>query len=119
MGYYASIPGELDDAARIDGCSPFQTLSRVIVPLSKPALMAAFLFGISQAWSEFLYAMTFIVSESKMTLPLGLAQMIFGDVLPWGELSAAALIMAVPVLIIYTIGQRFMVSGLIAGSIKG
>jgi len=60
-----------------------------------------------------------IHSETKMTIPVGLAQMIIGDVLPWGELCAAALIMAVPVLALYTIGQRFMVAGLTAGAIKG
>ena len=69
--------------------------------------------------SEFLYAYVLIYSEDKMTIPVGLAQMITVDVLPWGELSAAAVIMAIPVLAIYTLGQRFMVRGLTAGAIKG
>ncbi|MBN1402631.1 MAG: ABC transporter permease subunit [Anaerolineae bacterium] len=119
MGYYATIPAEIEDAARIDGCGRYQAFWRIVLPLSRPALVATGLFGLSQAWSEFLYAMTFIVSESKMTVPMGLAQMIFGDVSPWGQLSAAALIMAAPVLAIYTLGQRFMVAGLVAGSVKG
>jgi multiple sugar transport system permease protein len=119
MGYYASIPEELEAAALIDGCNRFQAFFRVILPLTKPALLAVALFGITQAWSEFLFAYVMIQSASKMTVPVGLAQMIIGDIVPWGELTAAALLMSVPVLILYTIGQRFMVAGLTAGAVKG
>jgi multiple sugar transport system permease protein len=119
MGYYSSIPEELEAAALIDGCNRFQTFYKVVLPLVKPALLAVALFGVTQAWSEFLFAYVMIQSESKMTIPVGLAQMIIGDVLPWGELSAAALIMAVPVLTLYSVGQRFMVAGLTAGAVKG
>ena len=119
MGYYSSIPEELEAAALIDGCNRFQTIFRVVLPLTKPALLAVALFGVTQAWSEFLFAYVMISSENRMTIPVGLAQMIIGDVLPWGELCAAALIMAVPVLTLYSLGQRFMVAGLTAGAVKG
>lgn len=119
MGYYTSIPEELEAAALIDGCNRFQAFFRIVLPLTRPALLAVALYGVTQAWSEFLFAYVMIHSESKMTVPVGLAQMIIGDVLPWGELCAAALIMAGPVLILYTLGQRFMVAGLTAGAIKG
>jgi len=119
MGYYASIPEELEAAALVDGCNRFQSFFKVILPLTKPALLAVALFGVTQAWSEFLFAYVMLSSESRMTIPVGLAQMIKGDVLPWGELSAAALLMAIPVLILYTLGQRFMVAGLTAGAVKG
>lgn len=119
MGYYSTIPEELEAAALIDGCNRFQTFMKVVLPLTRPALMAVALFGVTQAWSEFLFAYVMIQSESKMTIPVGLAQMIIGDVLPWGELCGAALIMTIPVLVLYTIGQRFMVAGLTAGAIKG
>lgn len=119
MGYYSSIPEELEAAALIDGCNRFQAFIKVVLPLTKPALMAVALFGVTQAWSEFLFAYVMVQSESKMTIPVGLAQMIIGDVLPWGELCAAALIMAVPVLTLYSLGQRFMVAGLTAGAVKG
>jgi multiple sugar transport system permease protein len=119
MGYYSSIPEELESAALIDGCNRFQTFFKVVLPLTKPALLAVALFGVTQAWSEFLFAYVMIHSESRMTIPVGLAQMIIGDVLPWGELCAAALIMAVPVLLLYSLGQKFMVAGLTAGAIKG
>ena len=119
MGYYASIPEELEAAALIDGCNRFQIFAKIVLPLTKPALLAVLLFGVTQAWNEFMFAFTFIHSESKMTLPVGLGQMIIGDVLPWGELAAAALLMAVPVFLLYTLGQRFMVEGLTAGAVKG
>ncbi len=119
MGYYATIPEELEAAALVDGCNRFQAFTKVVLPLTKPALMAVALFGVTQAWSEFLFAYVFIQSETKMTIPVGLSQMIIGDVLPWGQLSAAALLMAIPVLILYIFGQRFMVAGLTAGAVKG
>ncbi len=119
MGYYASIPHELEEAALIDGCNHFQAWWRIVLPLAAPALLAAALFAITQAWKEFLFAYVFLSKERLFTLSVGLAQMIIGDVLPWGELMAAALLMAIPVVIIYMLGQRFMVAGLTAGAVKG
>jgi multiple sugar transport system permease protein len=119
MGYYASIPEELENAALIDGCTRFQAWYRVVLPLAAPALMAAGLFAVTLAWKEFIFAFVFLAKESLYTLSVGLSQMIIGDVLPWGELMAAALLMAVPVVIIYMLGQKFMVAGLTAGAVKG
>jgi multiple sugar transport system permease protein len=119
MGYYASIPRELEEAGLIDGCNRFQMFFKIVLPLTKPALMAVFLFGVTAAWHEYLFAYVLISRESMMTLPLGLGQMIIGDVLPWGELTGAAILTAVPVFLIYTLGQRFLVAGLTAGAVKG
>jgi multiple sugar transport system permease protein len=119
MGYYRSIPEELEDAAMIDGCNRFQAFLRVILPLTRPALLAVALFAITQAWNEFLYAYTFLRSTEVFTLPVGLAQLIVGDVQPWGVLMAASLLTAAPVVVIYMLGQKFMVAGLTAGSVKG
>jgi multiple sugar transport system permease protein len=119
MGYYRSIPEELEDAALIDGCNRFQAYYRVVLPLVRPALLAVAMFSITQAWNEFLYAYTFLRSSEVFTLPVGLAQLIVGDVQPWGELMAAALLTALPVIVLYMLGQRFMVAGLTAGSVKG
>ncbi|MCC6455013.1 MAG: ABC transporter permease subunit [Caldilineaceae bacterium] len=119
MGYYASIPREMEEAALIDGCNYFQAFFRVVLPLAAPALMAAALFSITLAWKEFIFAFVFLSKERLYTLSVGLAQMIIGDVLPWGELMAAALLMAIPVVTIYVIGNRFMVAGLTAGAVKG
>jgi multiple sugar transport system permease protein len=119
MGYYASIPEELESAGLIDGCNRFQVFWKIILPLTKPALMAVFLFGVTNAWNEYLFAYVLVTRESFMTLPVGLGQMIIGDVLPWGELTAASMLMAIPVFLIYTFGQKFMVQGLTAGAVKG
>lgn len=119
MGYYASIPREMEEAALIDGCNYFQAFWRVVLPLASPALMAAALFSITLAWKEFIFAFVFIAKERLFTLSVGMAQMIIGDVLPWGELMAAALLMAIPVVAIYVIGNRFMVAGLTAGAVEG
>lgn len=118
MGYYVSIPKELEEAGLIDGANRFQVFFRIVLPLTKPALMAIFLFGVTNAWHEYLFAYILISRESLMTLPVGLGMMIIGDVQPWGELTGASLLMAIPVFFIYAIGQRFMVAGLTAGAVK-
>jgi multiple sugar transport system permease protein len=119
MGYYRSIPEDLEHAAMVDGATRMQAFLRVTLPLAMPALLAVTLFSFTAAWKEFLYAFVFITSEKLMTLPVGLAQTIFGDIFPWGLLMAASLIISVPVVIFYMYGQRFMVAGLTAGSVKG
>jgi multiple sugar transport system permease protein len=119
MGYYRSIPEELEDAAQIDGCNRFQTYYMVVLPLVRPALLAVGLFSITQSWNEYLYAKTFLRSTEIFTLPVGLGQLIVADVQPWGELMAASLLTALPVIVIYMLGQRFMIAGLTAGSVKG
>lgn len=119
MGYYRSIPEELEDAALIDGCNRFQTYYRVVLPLVRPALLAVAMFSVTQAWNEFLYAKTFLRSTETFTLPVGLGQLLVADVQPWGELMAGALLTALPVVVLYMIGQKFMIAGLTAGSVKG
>ena len=82
-------------------------------------LLAVTLFSVTQAWNEFLYAYMFLRSAEVFTLPVGLAQLIVGDVQPWGVLMAASLLTAGPIILVYMLGQRFMVAGLTAGSVKG
>jgi multiple sugar transport system permease protein len=119
MGYYRSIPEELEEAALIDGCNRLGAFFRVVLPLVKPALLATALFAITASWNEFLFAFTFIFSDANKTLPVGLAQMILGDVYPYGNMMAASIMMTVPVVIMYIVGQRYMVAGLTAGAVKG
>ncbi|MEZ4676642.1 MAG: ABC transporter permease subunit [Caldilineaceae bacterium] len=119
MGYYRAIPEELEHAAMVDGATRMQAFLRVTLPLAAPALLAVTLFAFTNAWKEFLFAFVFINSERLMTLPVGLAQTIFGDVYPWGMLMAASLLISIPVVIFYMYGQKFMVAGLTAGSVKG
>lgn len=119
MGYYRSIPEELEDAALIDGCNRFQAFSRIVLPLVAPALAAVAILAITQAWNEFLLAFILISKDSATTLPVGLGRMVINDVFPWGLLMAAAVLTALPVMIFYSLSQRFLVSGLAAGAVKG
>jgi multiple sugar transport system permease protein len=119
MGYYRSLPRELEEAALIDGAGYFQAFFRIILPLMTPALMAVALFAITAAWDEFLFAYVFITSESLQTHPVGHAKMVIGDIFPWGQMFAASIMTTIPVVIIYALAQRYMVQGLSAGSVKG
>ena len=119
MGYYRSIPEELEEAAQIDGCNRFQAFTRVVLPLVLPALMAVALFAVTGAWNEFLFAFVFTQSNDSTTLPVGVGRWIVGDVFAWGQIMASAVMMAVPVVAFYALAQRFLVEGLTAGSVKG
>jgi multiple sugar transport system permease protein len=119
MGYYRAIPEELEHAAMVDGATRLGAFLRVTLPLTTPALLAVTLFSFTAAWKEYLFAFVFISSERLMTLPVGLATTIYGDIYPWGLLMAASLIISIPVVLFYMWGQRFMVAGLTAGSVKG
>lgn len=119
IGYFRSIPVELEEAALIDGASRLRAFWQITLPLAAPALLSVTLFAFTNAWNEFLFAFVFITSESLRTLPVGLQSLVVGDILPWGQLMAASLLMAVPVVILYTFAQRYLVEGLTAGSLKG
>lgn len=119
MGYFRNIPEELENAAMIDGATRFQAFRRITLPLAKPALLAVALLSFTSAWNEFIYAFVFISKEGLKTLPVGLQSMIFGDIYPWGQLMAASILVAVPVAILYSYAQRFLVEGLTAGAVKG
>jgi multiple sugar transport system permease protein len=119
MGYFRGIPAELEEAAMTDGATRIQAFTRVIVPLVRPALLAIALFTLTNAWNEFLLAFVFITNDGSKTLPLGMQSMIVGDVVPWGQLAAASIIISVPVVVAYGYAQRFLVEGLAAGAVKG
>jgi multiple sugar transport system permease protein len=119
MGYFESIPVELEEAAMIDGATRFGAFRRVILPLAAPGLLAAALYAFTQAWNEFLYALVFITDARRRTLPVGLSTFITGDVYGWGYLMAGAVLTTVPVIAAYMYLQKYMVEGLTAGSVKG
>jgi multiple sugar transport system permease protein len=119
LGYFRSIPVELEEAAMIDGASRFYAFWRITLPLAAPALLSVTLFAFTNAWNEFLFAFVFITSESLRTLPIGLQSMVVGDILPWGQLMAASLLTAIPVAVLYIFAQRFLVEGLTLGGVKG
>jgi multiple sugar transport system permease protein len=119
VGYFQNVPAELEDAALVDGCSRLQALVRIMLPISLPALAVVALFAFTLSWNEFLYALVFIGSESQKTLTLGLVGLVRGDTFPWGPMMAASLLGALPPVLVYVISQRWVVSGLAAGSVKG
>ncbi|GAA3940107.1 ABC transporter permease [Actinoplanes auranticolor] len=118
-GYFASIPIELEEAALVDGSTRVQAFRRVVLPLAKPGLLAVALFTLTNAWNEFLFAFVFITKDEYKTLPVGMQSMIAGDVVPQGQLAAASLLVSIPVVIMYSFGQRFLTEGLTAGAVKG
>lgn len=119
IGYFRSIPVELEEAALVDGCNRVRALISVVLPLTLPALVVVALFSFTQSWNEFLYALVFISSNSQKTFTIGLIGLIQGDTLPWGPMMAAATLGLIPPMIIYVVAQRWVVSGLAAGSVKG
>jgi multiple sugar transport system permease protein len=119
MGYFESIPEELEEAAMIDGATRFGAFRRVILPLAAPGVLAAGLYAFTQAWNEFLYALVFITDVKLRTLPVGLSTFITGDVYGWGYLMAGAVLTTLPVIAAYIYLQKYMVEGLTAGSVKG
>jgi multiple sugar transport system permease protein len=119
MGYFRSIPPELEEHAMVDGCTKVGALIRILLPLSAPGLVASAIFSFTLAWNEFLLALVFTVDQSTMTVPIRLSMMVVGDQYIWGQLMAGAVLASVPVAILYFIGQRFVVQGLAAGAVKG
>ncbi|MEJ3653056.1 ABC transporter permease subunit [Actinomycetes bacterium KLBMP 9759] len=119
VGYFRSIPADLEESALVDGCTRLGAFVRIVLPLAKPGLLAVALFTLTNAWNEFLFAFVFITKDQYKTLPVGMQSMIFGDVVPQGQLAAASLLISIPVVLMYAFGQRFLTEGLTAGAVKG
>ena len=119
LGYFKTIPKEIEECAMIDGCSRFQTLIRIVLPAAVPGIICALLFAFTLSWNEFLYSLVFISPTENKTLTVGvIAELIHGDVYYWGSLMAGAICGALPIVIIYVFFMDYFVSGLTAGAIK-
>ncbi len=118
-GFFDAIPPELEDAARIDGCTRLSALFRVVLPLARGGLVATSVFIGIAAWNEYLFALMFTNSQNSQTWPVGLALMVGEFQLPWGALSAGGVISIIPVIILFGIVQQSLVRGLTAGAVKG
>ncbi|MFZ5516123.1 MAG: sugar ABC transporter permease [Candidatus Zhuqueibacterota bacterium] len=118
-GYYDTIPYSLEEAASIDGCSQFATFWRIVLPLAAPALVITALFSFMAAWSEYLVAAVLIQDQSLFTLPLGLKTFQSAMETSWGLYSAGAIIVSLPVVILFLFLSRWLISGLTLGSVKG
>jgi arabinogalactan oligomer / maltooligosaccharide transport system permease protein len=118
-GYYDTIPVELEQAAMIDGCNPWQAFTRVTLPLAAPALAITALFSFMAAWSEFLVARIVISQQQLYTLPLGLESLAGQFQTEWANYAAGSLLVCVPVMALFVLLNRYIVSGLSLGGVKG
>ncbi|MCB9957903.1 MAG: carbohydrate ABC transporter permease [Rhodospirillaceae bacterium] len=119
--FLRELPRELEDAAIMDGAGPWTTLTRVFLPLMGPALVTTGLLAFIAAWNEFLFALTFTLSDSQRTVPVAIANFSGASQfeLPWGNIMAASVIVTVPLIVLVLVFQRRIVSGLTAGAVKG
>ena len=118
MGYFRSIPFELEECALIDGANRWQILVKIVLPLAVPGLISAGIFAFTLSWNEFIYALTFVSSSEIKTVPVGVVtELVQGDVYQWGPLMAGALLGSLPVAFIYSFFVEYYVSGL-TGSVK-
>ncbi len=120
IGYFSSIPKELDEAAIIDGASWMQTLFQIFIPVAIPGIIAATIFAFTVSWAQFLYPLAFTTSADQLVLPVGIiTTLIKGDVFNWGQIMAGALIGAAPPLVLYAFLMDYYIAGLTAGATKG
>jgi arabinogalactan oligomer/maltooligosaccharide transport system permease protein len=118
-GYFDTLPRELEEAARIDGATPWMIFRRIILPLARPGIAVTALFSFMTAWNEFIMASTFMTNESRYTLPVLIATTVTEHTSDNGLFAAGALITSIPVMIAFYLLQRYLVGGLTAGAVKG
>jgi multiple sugar transport system permease protein len=120
MGYFRTIPREVEECALVDGASRMQTLLRVVLPMAVPGIVCVTLFGFTLTWNEFTYALTFVSQSANKTAVVGVtADLIRGDIYYWGSLMAGAVVASLPIVVIYVWFLDYYVSGLTAGAVKG
>ena len=117
--YFESLPVEIEEAALLDGYSRLETIFKVVVPLSLPVLVAAFLFAFKIAWNEYIFASVFLKSQAKLTLPIGIEQMNANFQNVWGQVMAASFLTTLPIIFMFLYLEQYMVEGLTAGAVEG
>ncbi len=118
MGFFRSVPFDLEEQAMVDGATRMQALGKILLPLAAPGLVAVSVFTFTGAWNELLLALIFTTSREIRTIPVALQYLITGDVFRWGQIMAGSVVAAVPVMLLYYLSQRFVVQGLAAGAVK-
>lgn len=119
MGYFRTVPFEVEECAYIDGCSRMRTLITIVLPMAIPGVACAILFAFTLCWNEFLYSLVFIQDQTQKTLSVGVVtELVRGDIYFWGSLMAACLTGSIPILIVYAFFMDYFVTGLTAGAIK-
>jgi multiple sugar transport system permease protein len=120
IGYFASIPKELDEAALIDGAGYLQMLWKIFIPVAMPGIIAATIFAFTVSWGEFLYPLAYIYTNDQMVLTVGIvSELIRGDVFQWGKIMAGCVLAAAPPIVIYAFLMDYYIAGLTAGATKG
>jgi len=118
-GFFDAIPRELEEAAFVDGCSRFRTLTRIVLPLSGPGTAAVTIFTFLLCYNEFLIASIFLRDPNTMTIPVGIQMFMQQYSTDWGSLMAAASLASIPTIIFFLFVQKYMVQGVVAGAVKG
>jgi multiple sugar transport system permease protein len=119
MGYFRTVPKEVEECALIDGCNRLSALFKIVIPMAIPGIVCAVLFGFAVCWNEFLYALVFISPAESKTITVGIfSELIRGDIYYWGSLLAGAIVGGLPIVVIYSLFMDYYVSGLTAGAIK-
>jgi ABC-type glycerol-3-phosphate transport system permease component len=119
MGYFRSVPVELEEAALVDGCNRITALIRIVLPVAMPAIVVVTFFSFTRAWNEFLYAYVFTSTNQAKTITTGLVNFMSADVFYWGPLMASTILSALPPVIMFLLLQRWVVKGLTLGAVKG
>jgi multiple sugar transport system permease protein len=118
-GFFANVPDALEEAAMIDGCSRIGALFRVIVPVMKPGIVAAFIFNFVNCWNELFLSVTLMNRDQNKTIPTALNGFITSYNIDWGSMSAAAVLTIIPTMVLFAFASRYIVQGLTAGAVKG
>jgi multiple sugar transport system permease protein len=119
MGYFRTVPKEVEECAMVDGATRLQALMRIVMPIAVPGLVCAVLFAFTLSWNEFIYALTFTSSSEQITASVGVtSELIRGDIYYWGGLMAGAMLASVPIVLLYVFFLDYYVSGLTAGAVK-
>ena len=119
IGYFRTVPKEVEECALVDGATRLQALWRIILPIAVPGLVCAALFAFTLSWNEFIYALTFTSSSEEITASVGVtSELIRGDIYFWGQLMAGAMLGSIPIVILYVFFLDYYVSGLTAGALK-
>jgi multiple sugar transport system permease protein len=119
MGYFRTVPKEVEECAMVDGATRIQALTRIVLPIAIPGLVCAALFAFTLSWNEFIYALTFTSSSDQITASVGVtSELIRGDIYFWGQLMAGAVLGSVPIVVLYVFFLDYYVSGLTAGAVK-
>ena len=119
QGFFMNIPVVLEEAARIDGCTKFQTICKIVLPVMLPGIIAVFIFAFIGAWNDLLGGVMFINSEAKKTIPVGLSYYVGQFSVNWGEMTAGGILALLPSAALFAFAQKYIVEGMTSGAVKG